>query len=722
MKEFVIAFAGNPNVGKTALMNAISGSSLQVGNWPGVTVEKKEAAFTREGKRFRGVDIPGIYALTPYSLEEKVARDFLLEERPDLIINVIDMTNVERNLSLTLQMMELGIPMVLALNMWDEFTHLGGEFNVSLFSKEIGLPAVKTVARSGDGVDELIRETVRLAENPYIPRVPVYKHMTDTMVEEKVKEASHILEACGLEGRYPLHWMSVKALEGDTETLERLKRCQIEDSFEPLREAIRNYHKQSVPDVISDIRSGYIKGLLHSCYKQTGKIRRQWTDLIDSVVLNTFLGIPLFFLMMYVMFRFTFEGSAPFIDWADSFLTSFVGRYIDAGMGALGAADWLRSLVGDGIVGGVGAVLSFVPLMAFLYFFLGLLEESGYMARAAFVMDRVMRSVGLPGKAFVPLLIGFGCNVPAIYASRTLESEKERKLTALMTPFMSCAARLPVYALFTAVFFKETATAVIFGLYAGGIVIAMVIGLIYKIFFVRGQDAPLIMELPPYRIPTGKMIWNSIYLRTKSFVRKAGTLILVTMIILWVMMNLPYGTPAEETVLGRGARLITPAFKLNGFARVEPVAALIPGIVAKEVVVGALGQMYHATTEEKEVEEEKALAPLRDFADEALGFGRAAVDSVKGIFGIHALGAFEMPQEEETGLTERIQNDFTPLSALSYMVFILLFVPCVAVLAAVKHEFGWKMLFYVLLLTLFVPWIVSLLVYQGGLLLGWGVI
>ena len=719
MKEVVIAFAGKPNVGKTALMNAIAGSSLQVGNWPGVTVEKKEAVFNRNGKRFRGVDIPGIYALTPYSMEEKVARDFLLEERPDIIVNVIDMTNVERNLSLTLQLMELGIPMVLALNMWDEFAHLGGDFNLGLFSKEIGLPSVKTVARTGEGVDDLISEVVKIADAPYVPKVPVYKHMTDIMVEEKVKAASEILEKCGLEGRYPLHWMSVKALEGDRETLERLKRCEIEDQFEPLREEIRKYHKQDVPDVFSDIREGYIKGLLRTCLKQSGKIRRQWTDLIDSVALHPFFGIPLFFLMMYLMFRFTFEGSGPFIDWTDSFLTSFVGRYIDAGLSAAGAAEWIRALVGDGIVGGVGAVLSFVPLMAFLYFFLGLLEESGYMARAAFVMDRVMRAVGLPGKAFVPLLIGFGCNVPAIYASRTLDSEKERKLTALLTPFMSCAARLPVYALFTAVFFKDSATGVIFGLYAGGIAVAMIIGLIYKKVFVRGEGTPLIMELPPYRIPTGKMIWNSIFIRTKSFVRKAGSLILVTMVILWVMMNLPYGTPVENTLLGRGARIITPAFKPNGFGKVEPVAALIPGIVAKEVVVGALGQMYHET-EEGPVQEKEPLRPLQDMAREAVGLGRAALDSVKGVFGIRALSAFDLPEEEETGLSRRIGKDFTPLSALSYMVFILLFVPCVAVLAAVKHEFGWKMLFYVLLLTLIVPWLASFLVYQGGLLIGWG--
>ena len=334
-------------------------------------------------------------------------------------------------------------------------------------------------------------------------------------------------------------------------------------------------------------------------------------------------------------------------------------------------------------------------------------------------MDRVMRSVGLPGKAFVPLLIGFGCNVPAIYASRTLDNEKERKLTALLTPFMSCAARLPVYALFTAVFFKESATQVIFGLYAAGILVAVIIGLLYKKIFSRGEETPLIMELPPYRIPTGKMIWNAIFQRTKSFVRKAGTLILVTMVILWVMMNLPYGTPVEKTLLGRGARLIAPVFQPNGFGKVEPVAALIPGIVAKEVVVGALGQMYHET-EEEAVEEAEPLRPLYDLGREFTGLGRAALDSVKGVFGIRALSAFDLPKEEETGLSRRIEKDFTPLSALSYMVFILLFVPCVAVLAAVKHEFGWKMLFYVLLLTLIVPWLASLAVYQGGLLLGMG--
>lgn len=710
--DVVIAFAGNPNVGKTAILNSITGASLQVGNWAGVTVEKKIASFKRDGRMVRCVDIPGVYALTPYSLEEKVARDYLIEESPDVIINVVDVTNLERNLILTLQLMELKIPIVIALNMTDDLERMGGKADVELLSREIGLPVVPTVGKTGLGTDELIDSALQVFDQGETPRGISYKHMTDMMVEKEIYAVEEMLKSQDV-GDYPAHWLAVKVLENDSETIERLKSIGIEDEYDEHRERIENYHKQPVYEVFSDIRTGYASGITRSVLSNVST-RKQFTDVMDSIVLNKYLGVPLFFFMMYLMFKFTFEGSAPFVDWLGGVFDGFIGKWLGVALSA--GPDWLHSLLIDGVLGGVGAVLSFVPLMAFLYLFLGLLEESGYMARAAFVMDRVMRAIGLPGKAFVPLLVGFGCNVPAIYASRTLENPRDRKITALLTPFMSCAARLPVYALFTAVFFREHRTSVIFLLYIIGIIIAMILGMIFKRVLKKGETTPLIMELPPYRFPTAKMIWRTIYNRTRSFVRKAGTVILFTMVILWTLTNLPYGSPSEKTVLGRAAEIVAPVFKPNGFGKPGPVAALIPGLVAKEVVVGAIGQLYG---EGGSIEKEKSETTfMHDLWVQTRGLGDAAWDSFRAVFTTYSMTTFEVSFENDDSLSADLRADFTPLSAMSYLIFVLLYVPCVAVLAAVYHEFGKRMLAYVVFLTLVVPWIISALFYNAGLLLG----
>ncbi len=708
----VIAFAGNPNVGKTAILNSITGASLQVGNWTGVTVEKKTASFSRNGRHVTCVDIPGVYAMTPYSLEEKVARDYLIEETPDVIINVVDVTNLERNLILTLQLMELHIPMVIALNMMDDLERMGGNVDYDLLARETGLAVIPTVGRTGRGTEELIDAALKSFDDGTAPRSISYKHMTDMMVETELEAVERDLEKQDI-GGYPLHWLAVKMIEKDAETIERLKAIGVGDSYEANRERIESYHKQPVFDVLSDIRTGYASGITRSVLVMNSRVR-QFTDVLDSVVLNKYLGIPVFFFFMYIMFKFTFEGSAPFVDWMGGFFTDFVGKWL--GTALTGAPVWIHSLLIDGVLGGVGAVLSFVPLMAFLYFFLGILEESGYMSRAAFVMDRLMRAVGLPGKAFVPLLVGFGCNVPAIYASRTLEDPRDRKITALLTPFMSCAARLPVYALFTAVFFAAQRTLVIFILYMTGVFVAALTGIVFKRFLRKGEDIPLIMELPPYRFPTAKMLGRTVYNKTKSFVRKAGTVILFTMIILWALTNLPYGSPPEDTLLAKSAGLIAPVFKPNGFGKTGPVAALIPGIVAKEVVVGALGQLYGERDAGRPGRSETGF--FKDLWTQAAGLGTAAVDSFRSVFTSYSLATFDMSYEEDRSLSEGLKKDFTPLSAMSYLIFVLLFVPCVAVLAAIYHEFGLRMLGYVIALTLLVPWVVSALFYNIGLIAG----
>ncbi|MEO2065976.1 MAG: ferrous iron transport protein B [Desulfurobacteriaceae bacterium] len=416
---------------------------------------------------------------------------------------------------------------------------------------------------------------------------------------------------------------------------------------------------------------------------------------------------------MYLIFKLTFDGSGPLIDWTDGFVNDFIAKWVSAAIS--GFPDWLQLLIIEGIVGGVGTVLTFVPLLLFLYFFLALLEESGYMARAAFVMDRLMRVIGLPGKSFVPMIIGFGCNVPAVYATRTLENERDRKLTALLIPFMSCGARLPIYALFTAVFFKKYQAEVVFSMYIIGIVVAALVGIFLKKFLFKGSTEAFVMELPPYRIPTLKMLWTSISVRLGAFLKKAGTVIAAAMILLWTLINVPYGTPPKDTVLGKTASVIAPLFYPTGIKSWEPVAALIPGTIAKEVVVGALGQLYRVE-EEEEVGEEKT-SFTQDLKEQVVGLVQAIKDSFVAMFGSFKTGVFEI-ESEEGPVTKAISKAFTPLSAFSYMVLCLLWIPCIVTLGAIYQEFGTRLTLASIALTTIVPYVVSTLVYVGGRLIG----
>ena len=724
-----IAFAGNPNVGKSALINAIAGSKLKVGNWPGVTVEKKEAVFIHKGEEIKLVDLPGVYSLSPYSLEEKITRDFILEENPDVVVNVIDSTNLERNLYLTFLLKELEKPMIMALNFYDEFAKLKYKLNMKEFQDMIEIPAIPVSALKETGIEELLDSIITMSKNKEKGKkysLPFDKNILSIIheVEYKILTNEKLLPATK---EYSKEFLAIKFLERDAHIIEKIKDKYGIDTtgmFDEDIEKLENKYDNDSETILAEGRYGTVNGILARTFTTSIKSRLDFTDKVDKILLNRVLGLPLFFLIMAGVMAFVFNGSAPFIDWVDGFFGDFVGKYV--GMLVEGTPDWLSSLIIDGIVGGVGGVLTFVPVMVFLYFFLAILEESGYMARVAFLMDKIMRKLGLNGKSFVPMVVGFGCTVPAIYATRTLEDESSRKLTAAMSPFMSCGARLPVYGLFTAAFFGAKAGLVVVSIYIFGIIVAILVGLGLKnLKGFKSENKALLIELPPYRIPSLKVILNSTWLRVFDYIKRAGTVILGIMMILWALTYFPNNGDSNSSYIAKFGHAFAPIMKPTGFGdRWETVAAIPPSIAAKEVVVGFLAQAL-PLAEEAEAEEEVVETTFgEDLMEQVKGFGEAVKDSVVGMLSLDVEGLFTTPdaeeiEEEGRGIVQATANlwpndDLAPLRAYSFMVFILLVVPCVATLGAIKHEFGWRYLGFVVSIMLVVPYIASTLVFQIG--------
>ena len=724
-----IAFAGNPNVGKSALINAIAGSKLKVGNWPGVTVEKKEAMFIHKGEEIKLVDLPGVYSLSPYTLEEKITRDFILEENPDVVVNVIDSTNLERNLYLTFLLKELEKPMIMALNFYDEFAKLKYKLNMKEFQDMIEIPAIPVSALKGTGIEELLDSIITMSKNKEKGKkysLPFDKNILSIIheVEYKILTNEKLLPVTK---EYSKEFLAIKFLERDSHIIEKIKNKYGVDAtnlFNEEIEKLENKYDNDSETILAEGRYGTVNGILARTFTTSIKSRLDFTDKVDKILLNRVLGLPLFFLIMAGVMAFVFNGSAPFIDWVDGFFADFVGKYV--GMLVEGTPDWLSSLIIDGIVGGVGGVLTFVPVMVFLYFFLAILEESGYMSRVAFLMDKIMRRLGLNGKSFVPMVVGFGCTVPAIYATRTLEDESSRKLTAAMSPFMSCGARLPVYGLFTAAFFGAKAGLVVVSIYIFGIVVAILVGLGLKnLKGFKSENKALLIELPPYRIPSLKVILNSTWLRVFDYIKRAGTVILGIMMILWALTYFPNNGDSNSSYIAKFGHTFAPIMKPTGFGdRWETVAAIPPSIAAKEVVVGFLAQAL-PLAEEAEAEEKIAETTFgEDLMEQVKGFGGAVKDSVVGMLSLDVEGLFTTPdaeeiEEEGRGIVQATANlwpndDLAPLRAYSFMVFILLVVPCVATLGAIKHEFGWRYLGFVVSIMLVVPYVASTLVFQIG--------
>jgi ferrous iron transport protein B len=720
-----VAVAGNPNSGKSTLINAVAGSRLQVGNWPGVTVEKKEATLERAGVKIRLVDLPGTYSLSPYSQEEIVARDYLVRERPDVIVNVVDATNLERNLYLTVQLLELGIPVVMALNIYDEAEAKGYRIDVPAIEQRLGIRVVPTSATRKRGLDDLLAAALRAADAAAAASAPAaasagprYGPDLEDAAEQVAAalEAGHAAKVAG----YPRRWLALKVIEGDARVAEETGVGR--DAVPPgaLRH-LRTAHGEDLEAVLTEARYAVAAGLTREVLKKPGIQKKELTERIDKVVLNRFLGIPIFLAAMWIVFKLTFDVSGPFADWIDGVTSGPLKRWAAAILGGVGAPDWTVSLVNDGIIAGVGFVLVFVPVIFAMMFFITFLEGSGYMARAAFVMDRAMHAIGLHGKSFIPMLLGFGCNVPGIYATRTLESQKDKALTALLIPLMSCGARLPVYVVFAAAFFPTNAGTVIWSLYVLGIALAIAMGMVFKRTLFRGEAPAFVMELPPYRMPAFRSLCLHTWEKGKHFLVKAGTYILAVSVLVWFLLNLPWGVEhRRDSYLGKAGQAVAPALAPLGFGTWEAASSLITGVIAKEIVVGTMAEIYAPAAPEEPEEEAPTLA--EDLKEIAVSFGAAVRDAgvnVASTFGTSAISFEE--EEDQSSLKAAVRGAFTPLSAYAFMIFVLLYMPCVVVAIAMRQEFGgWKWFGVAFAYQTALAWGAALLVYQGGRLLGLG--
>ena len=672
MANLKIGLAGNPNVGKTTLFNNLTGLNQHVGNWPGKTVEKAEGHYNYNNNRVDVIDLPGNYALSAHSIEEIVSRDFIVDEDSDVIVNIIDASNLERNLYLTVQMMELGANLVVALNMNKFAQDKGYTIDAKKLSDLLGVPVVEIEANSKIGKDQLLKTIEEAAKNPvntvnrlsYGPELFDHLNELQTAIEED-KNLSDV----------PSRWIAIKLLEDDEIILDRIedssKRNNILNTTEKVKKHFKDIYNESSEEVIANARYAYIEGLLKEVLTKPATEKKTLTDKIDSIVTNRLLGFPIFLIIMYLMFQITFTVAAPFQDMIDEGF-GILGEMVAAALGD----GMLTSFIVDGIIGGVGGVLVFLPQIILLFLIISFLEDSGYLARAAFVMDKVMHSlVGLHGKAFIPMILGFGCGIPGIMATRTMENEKDRLITMLIVPFMSCTARMPVYLLLVGAFFAAAdQTNVIFSLYVLGIVVAIIVAFILRKTLFDDMDAPFVMELPDYKLPTLRGILMHTAEKSWGFVRKAGTIILAAAIIVWILSSFPAGVEygSQESAIGMIGTAVAPVFAPLGFGSWQPAVALIFGLVAKEVVVGTFSSL----------------------------FGVA---------------------EEGAGIAAAMHGIFTPLTAYVFMVFVLLYIPCFAALGTIKQETGgWKWPLIMSGTTLVTAYVVAFIVYMVGLALGFG--
>ena len=664
-KRIRIALAGNPNVGKSTIFNALTGSRQQIGNWPGVTVEKK-SGFARLGDfEIEVVDLPGTYSLTAYSVDEVVARDYIIDEKPDVVVHVVDATNFERNLYLTTQLMELGVPLVIALNMSDMAGKNGTAINRMQMKKVFEIPGVRTVGSKGEGLDELLRTAINEAEtSPHHEHAIGYGDRTERLIADLVAVLG---KDPALSARYPPRWLAIRLLEGDENAHKKIAGSPARDATLGILAKINPAETEAeMADRRYEVISALLPQVCTTCVRTMNS-----SDLIDRVITNRWLGIPIFLALMWGAFELTFAAAAPFSAAIEAFM-GYCAGFVGSGM----EPAWLGSFLGDGIIGGMGAILIFIPNIFILLFLLSVLEDSGYLARAAFVMDRLMYSIGLPGKSFIPMLIGFGCNVPAIMATRTIEDPKDRLLTILINPFMSCSARLPVYVLFAGAFFPANAGTVVFVLYVLGIVVAIGSAWLFRKTILPGKPAPFLMEMPPYRLPTIATSVVHMWDRGSMYIRKAGGVILFGALIVWGLASLPYGVEygSAESFAGLIGHVLEPLVAPLGFDWKIAVALLF-GFVAKEVVVGSLGVLYG--TGEDGGSLQGAL-----LADPSLG----------------------------------------PVTAFALMAFVLLYLPCLAALAVIRKETGsWKWTGFSVIYGLVVAYIVAFIITRLGFLVIGGV-
>lgn len=700
--QYTFALAGNQNSGKTTLFNQLTGSSQHVGNWPGVTVEKKTGAMlhhhhgqqTHLGlpRRFRRahengqavpdkysdvtiVDLPGIYSLSPYSMEEIVSRNFIVREKPDVVINIVDATNLERNLYLTLQLLQLGRPVVVALNMMDEVRSHGDVIDLAAMEKGLGVPVVAICARKGEGLDELVRRAMDAAENH---RLPPKLDICTGAAHKALHAIQHLVEqpaqAHGMTSRYA----ATKLFEGDAPMMEELDLS--EDTRHIIEEILTAMEREVGMEraaVMADTRYRFIEKLLATCYTRATEEGGTLTDRLDRVLTHPLLAIPVFLLMMLLVFYITF---GPIGTWLADGFAALVQQGVDAlaaALAGLGVAGWVRSLLVDGALTGVGSVLSFLPTILLLFLLLSILEDSGYMARAAFLMDKPLRKLGLNGRAFIPMMMGFGCTVPAVMSARSMNNQRDRRFTIVLTPFMSCGAKVPIYALFTRAFFDGHQVLVMSAFYLTGVVVAVVVGLILKRTAFHGDAAPFIMELPAYRLPAPRNVARQLWDKASDFLKRAFTVIFLATLVVWFLQYFTFTlSPAPDmahSMLGVIAGAIAPVFAPAGFGTVEASTAVLTGVMAKESVVSTLSVLAGVDP-----------------------------DSAQMVTALHAV----FP---------------TVLQAVSFLTFVLLYMPCVAAYAAMRREMESGRLATVAVAGQTVlAWVAATLVFQVGRLLGLG--
>ena len=686
MKKITVALAGNPNSGKTSIFNMLTGARQHVGNYPGVTVEKKEGLYRYAGYEIKFVDLPGTYSLTAYSIEELLARNFIIEQQPDVVVDIVDASNIERNLYLATQLIEMNAPLVLAFNMSDIAKQKGLIFDTEQLSRLLEAKIVPTVGNKGKGKTKLLNAIIETAEQGKIERTHKVSY-GDEIEEELAKiEAIVIDTKCRLLEKYESRWLAVKLLEQDKDITSNVEHKEILDVVASCIEHLRTIFGDEPEIIMADRRYGFISGACQETIKSTVELRHSASDAVDAVVTNRILGLPIFLILMYLVFLLTFKtGEYPmgwleqFFDWAGKTITSFWPA---------DSESWLQSLLVDGVIGGVGGVIVFLPNILLLFLAIAFLEDSGYMARAAFVMDSIMHKIGLHGKSFIPMLIGFGCSLPAIMATRILENRRNRFTTIMVIPLMSCGARLTIYALIIPAFFpQQWRGPVLWIIYLTGIILAVICAKVLRLTLFKGETTPFVMELPPYRMPTPKAICMHTWRRGWMYLRKAGTIILAISIVLWAATSYP--KPSEKDLAGLNAQEVRQVELIHSVAgrigrAIEPIiqplgfdwkigTALIGATAAKEVFVSQLAIVY------------------------AVGSG----------------------DEKSETLRDKLQANYTPLTGFCVMVFCLISLPCVATFAMTKQEtnsWGWALFQFAGLTIL--AYIITFGVYQFGRLIG----
>jgi len=711
-----IALVGNPNSGKTTLFNYASNSHERVGNYAGVTVDVKEASIKKFNYTFKIADLPGTYSITEYTPEELYVRNHITEKKPDIVINIIDSSNLERNLYLTTQLIDMNIKVIIALNMFDELEKSGAKFDYDTLGKMLGIPIIPTIASKGTGVDELLKKIIDVYED----KDPIVRHIHINYgknIENSIKKIQNLIkENKQVADNYSTRYLSIKLIENDKTTRKILKNCvnynEIIATAESEIANLEREYKEKSETIVTDFKYGFISGALNETYTEGKVEQRNYSLIIDKLLTNRFLGFPIFILFMWLMFQTTFSlGNYPmeWIEWSTNKLSELLRTILPIGM--------LKDLLIDGVVGGVGGVIVFLPNILILFFFISFMEDSGYMARASFIMDRIMHKMGLHGKSFIPMLMGFGCGVPAIMATRTLENRKDRILTMLAIPFMSCSARLPVYVLLISAFFTKNQGLILISIYLIGILMAVLTTLLVKKLILKGEDAPFVMELPPYRIPTLKNTTIHMWHKAVQYLKKMGTVILLASIIIWALgyfpQNIDYSTDYDKQIEN-----IKTDFTLNASVKNEKIAEIDFLQKSEKMEKSYIGQLGHFV--------EPIIRPLG--FDWKIGVSLITGLAAKEIV-VSTMGVLYQTADDEDGniglqkkLKEQIftsgdrvgEKVFNPLVAYTLMIFVLIYFPCVAAIAAIKKEANLKWAMFVVFYTTSLAWLVSLIVYQVG--------